>query len=109
LNDSDFGCITITDLVLIILSGSGGLELPDSTITTPTGGTLTTQAGRSSQSEVSGAYEHAQGGSHVQLKHATKPGRVTIPVHAGETLQPFIVSSILKQAGLTAEDLHNLL
>ncbi len=56
-----------------------------------------------------GWYEHAQGGSHVQLKHATKPGRVTIPVHAGETLQPFIVSSILKQAGLTAEDLHNLL
>jgi hypothetical protein len=48
-------------------------------------------------------------GSHVQLKHPTKPGRVTIPIHAGETLQPFIVSSILRQADLTVEDLRKLL
>ena len=56
-----------------------------------------------------GWYEHAQVGSHVQLKHPTKPGRVTIPVHAGETLQPWLLASILRQAGLTAEDLGKLL
>jgi len=56
-----------------------------------------------------GWYEHTQGGSHVQLKHPMKPGRVTIPIHRGETLQPFLISSILRQARLTAEDLQNLL
>ena len=38
-----------------------------------------------------GWYERVRQGSHVQLKHPTKPGRVTIPIHAGETLQPFIL------------------
>jgi len=56
-----------------------------------------------------GWYEHTQVGSHIQLKHPTKPGRVTIPIHRGETLQAFLVASILKQSGLTAEELQNLL
>jgi len=53
--------------------------------------------------------EHARVGSHVQLKHPTKPGRVTVPVHAGETLQPWLLTSILRQAGLTVEELRALL
>jgi len=56
-----------------------------------------------------GWYEHSQRGGHVQLKHPTKPGRVTIPIHHGETFQAFLVSAILEQAGLTAEGLRNLL
>ncbi len=56
-----------------------------------------------------GWYVHTQAGSHVQLKHLDKLGRVTIPIHAGETLQPWLVSSILRQAGLTVEDLRQLL
>jgi predicted RNA binding protein YcfA (HicA-like mRNA interferase family) len=45
----------------------------------------------------------------VHLTHPSKPGRVTVPVHAGETLQPWLLSSILRQAGLTVEDLRKLL
>lgn len=38
-------------------------------------------------------------GSHYQLKHPTKPGRVTVPYHSGD-LKPGTLNSILKQAGL---------
>ena len=38
-------------------------------------------------------------GSHHIYTHNIKKGTVTIPFHKGE-LKPFIVSSILKQAGL---------
>lgn len=38
-------------------------------------------------------------GSHVQLKHALKPGKVTVPVHSGD-IPPGTLNSILKQAGL---------
>lgn len=38
-------------------------------------------------------------GSHVQLKHPTKPGKVTVPIHSGDIpLGTF--KSIKKQAGL---------
>ncbi len=47
-----------------------------------------------------------QRGSHVQLKHPTRGGRVTVPVHAGETLGPGLLRSILNQAGMTADDLR---
>src|SRR6266581_1571029 len=30
----------------------------------------------------------AQRGSHVQLKHPDRAGRVTVPIHAGETIGP---------------------
>lgn len=53
--------------------------------------------------------ERARRGSHVHLTHPSKPGRVTVPVHAGETLQPWLLASILRQAGLTVEDLRTLL
>ncbi|MGH8988476.1 MAG: type II toxin-antitoxin system HicA family toxin [Acidimicrobiales bacterium] len=47
-----------------------------------------------------------QRGSHVQLKHPTRSGRVTVPVHAGETLGPGLLRSILSQAGVTADELR---
>jgi len=48
----------------------------------------------------------AQRGSHAQLKHPDRGGRVTVPLHAGETIGPGLLRSILNQAGLTAEDLR---
>ncbi|MDA8263961.1 MAG: type II toxin-antitoxin system HicA family toxin [Actinomycetota bacterium] len=47
-----------------------------------------------------------QRGSHVQLKHPTRGGRVTVPVHTGETLGPGLLRSILNQAGVTADELR---
>ena len=38
-------------------------------------------------------------GSHMQLKHPTKPGKVVIPIHNGD-LKPGTLNSIFKQAGL---------
>ncbi len=39
-------------------------------------------------------------GSHRQLKHPTKPGRVTVAGKPSDDLSPGTRSSILKQAGL---------
>ena len=47
-----------------------------------------------------GWYEVARRGSHRQLKHATKPGRVTVPGKPNDDLAPGTRNSILKQAGL---------
>jgi len=41
-----------------------------------------------------------QKGSHLQLKHPIKQGKVTIPVHGSKDIPPGTLSSILKQAGL---------
>lgn len=41
-------------------------------------------------------------GSHLQLVHATKSGKVTVP-HPRKDLDPKTVRSILKQAGLTEQ------
>lgn len=38
-------------------------------------------------------------GSHVQLKHPIKPGKVTVPMHVGD-LPTGTVKNIFKQAGL---------
>lgn len=46
-----------------------------------------------------GWYEVQTKGSHIQLKHPTKPGRVTVPAHGGN-LPAGTLNSILKQAGL---------
>jgi predicted RNA binding protein YcfA (HicA-like mRNA interferase family) len=45
-----------------------------------------------------------QKGSHVQLKHPVRAGRVTVPVHAGETFGPGLLRSILAQAGLSSDE-----
>lgn len=46
-----------------------------------------------------GWYEVARRGSHVQLKHLTKPGRVTVP-HPRRDLAVGTLRSIEKQAGV---------
>jgi predicted RNA binding protein YcfA (HicA-like mRNA interferase family) len=38
-------------------------------------------------------------GSHIQLKHPTKTGKVTVPDHKGD-IASGTLNSILKQAGL---------
>lgn len=40
-----------------------------------------------------------QKGSHQQLIHPEKPGKVTVPIHGGD-IPPGTLISILKQAGL---------
>jgi predicted RNA binding protein YcfA (HicA-like mRNA interferase family) len=39
-------------------------------------------------------------GSHRQLKHPVKPGRVTVPGKPADDLAPGTLNSILKQSGL---------
>jgi predicted RNA binding protein YcfA (HicA-like mRNA interferase family) len=46
-----------------------------------------------------GWFEVAQKGSHVQFKHGTKPGRVTVP-HPKKDLPTGTLKSIEKQAGI---------
>lgn len=46
-----------------------------------------------------GWYIKTQKGSHMQLIHSEKPGKVTVPVHGGD-IPIGTLNSILKQAGL---------
>jgi len=46
-----------------------------------------------------GWYEVGQKGSHVQFKHSTKPGRVTV-VHPERDIPKGTLHSIARQAGL---------
>ena len=46
-----------------------------------------------------GWYVVATRGSHRQLKHSTKPGRVTVAGKPSDDLAPGTLSSIFKQAG----------
>ncbi len=56
-----------------------------------------------------GWVEAHQEGSHIQLRHPQKPGRVTIAYHRGDILNPKTLSRALQQAGLTADELRGLL
>jgi predicted RNA binding protein YcfA (HicA-like mRNA interferase family) len=47
-----------------------------------------------------GWFEVPAKGGHRQLKHPTKPGRVTVSGHLGKDIPPGTLNSILKQAGL---------
>jgi predicted RNA binding protein YcfA (HicA-like mRNA interferase family) len=47
-----------------------------------------------------GWYLAATRGSHRQFKHASKPGRVTVPGKPSDDLAPGTLDSILKQSGL---------
>ncbi|MBU0607046.1 MAG: type II toxin-antitoxin system HicA family toxin [Armatimonadetes bacterium] len=49
-----------------------------------------------------------QRGSHVMMRHPGRRRTVTVPVHAGETLGPTVLHSILRQAGLTMEEFTDL-
>jgi predicted RNA binding protein YcfA (HicA-like mRNA interferase family) len=42
----------------------------------------------------------AQRGSHRQLEHPTKPGKVTVPGKMSDDVPPGTLKSILRQAGL---------
>jgi len=46
-----------------------------------------------------GWYEVAQAGSHKQFKHATRPGRVTVP-HPKRDIPAGTLKSIERQAGI---------
>jgi predicted RNA binding protein YcfA (HicA-like mRNA interferase family) len=50
-----------------------------------------------------------QRGSHAQLKHPGRGGRVTVPVHRGETIGPGLLRSILAQAGLSSDEFRSAL
>ena len=56
-----------------------------------------------------GWVEAHQEGSHIQLRHPTKPGRVTVAYHRGDVLNPKTLLSALEQAGLTVDELRELL
>ena len=47
-----------------------------------------------------GWYDVDQDGSHLQLKHPTKPGKVTVAIHGKKDIPPGTLNKILKQAGL---------
>jgi predicted RNA binding protein YcfA (HicA-like mRNA interferase family) len=47
-----------------------------------------------------GWYLVATRGSHRQLKHPNKPGRVTVAAKPSDDLAPGTLNSILKQSGL---------
>ena len=51
------------------------------------------------QLKADGWVEVATRGSHIQYRHPTKPGKVTVPFHSGD-LPRGTLNSILKQAGL---------
>ncbi|MCI0518175.1 MAG: type II toxin-antitoxin system HicA family toxin [Woeseiaceae bacterium] len=53
--------------------------------------------------ELDGWTEIARRGSHRQLKHPTKPGRVTVPGKPSDDLAPGTLKSILKQAKIEDE------
>lgn len=48
-------------------------------------------------------------GSHHQLRHPGKPGKVSVPVHGNRDLDIYVVRSILRQAGITTDELKELL
>lgn len=50
--------------------------------------------------EEDGWYLIGTKGSHRQFRHASKPGRVTVPGHPNDDLAPGTLNSVLKQAGL---------
>ena len=50
--------------------------------------------------QADGWYLVATRGSHRQYKHASKPGRVTVPGKPSDDIAPGTLNSILKQATL---------
>lgn len=50
--------------------------------------------------EADGWFEVPSKGGHRQFKHATKPGKATIPFHRGD-LSPVVIKGLERQTGLT--------
>ena len=59
--------------------------------------------------EKGGFYIHETSGSHLQLKHPSKPGRITVPCHGRFDLPKHIVKSIIRQAGLSNKEFFDLI
>lgn len=55
-----------------------------------------------------GFVQRRQTGSHVILRHPVTRRTTSVPRHSG-ALKPELVAEILRQAGLTADDLRDLL
>ena len=53
-----------------------------------------------------GWFLERQSGSHRQLRHVRKKGTVTVNGHESDTLSHGLVNAILKQAGLSKENLR---
>lgn len=49
-----------------------------------------------------------QRGSHLTLRRPGDSRRVTVPIHAGRTFKKGLLKGILKDIGLTVEDLNRL-
>ncbi|MGI8551997.1 MAG: type II toxin-antitoxin system HicA family toxin [Dehalococcoidia bacterium] len=45
-----------------------------------------------------------QSGSHINLKHSTKLGLVTIPLHGNKTLKPGTLTDIIRGSGMTVDE-----
>ncbi len=57
-----------------------------------------------------GWYPDHQVGSHVTLRHREMPGKkLVVPVPPGQPLKPKVLHRILREAGLTIEQLRALL
>lgn len=56
-----------------------------------------------------GWHQVRQHGSHVQLKHPTKPGRVTVAIHSGRIVPVGILNNIMDAAGLSVGEFTDLL
>ena len=56
-----------------------------------------------------GWYVHNVEGSHHQLRHPDRPGKVTVPVHGNRTLDPWVLKKALNQANMTVDELRDLL
>lgn len=57
-----------------------------------------------------GWYPERQKGSHIHMRHPDRLGmRVTVAVHAGETIKLATLRTILDQAGLSADEFVELL
>ncbi|MFT8245159.1 type II toxin-antitoxin system HicA family toxin [Roseomonas sp. BN140053] len=46
-----------------------------------------------------GWVEHSQKGSYLHLKHPTRAGKVTVPMHGATDLSPGVLRSIEHQSG----------
>jgi predicted RNA binding protein YcfA (HicA-like mRNA interferase family) len=51
----------------------------------------------------------SQSGSHAKFRHPTRRGRVIVAVHGGRTIPVGTLRSILRQAGITPDELRDLL
>ncbi|MEI2738124.1 MAG: type II toxin-antitoxin system HicA family toxin [Chitinophagaceae bacterium] len=52
------------------------------------------------QLRMHGWYDVKQKGSHLQLKHPTKKGKITVPMHGKKDIATGTLIQILKAAGL---------